>query len=157
MHRARIRGNPPAGFLLRSNLSEIGCEFAHPSAQFDGWCASPQGRQAAFPFVLVVLLVESSLQAGMARCQQLVSSLGHGGQASHTSSGASWSADLASRQSWLSRSKLVPRRAGSAASQREVTRTREQLRQGSSSGHSMSQERPNEKGVDELEKSFAFG
>mmetsp|Transcript_11775 Transcript_11775/g.32670 ORF Transcript_11775/g.32670 Transcript_11775/m.32670 type:complete len:230 (-) Transcript_11775:1469-2158(-) len=38
-----------------------------------------------------------------------------------------------------------------------VTRTQEQLRKGSSSGHSMSQERPREEGVDELEKCFAFG
>ena len=83
MERAPIRGNPHGlgTFLRRAGLPSS-LQPVRPPLRCDGWCPTPQDRQATFPLFSVELRAESSLQAGMAKCWQLDASLAHDGQAS---------------------------------------------------------------------------
>ena len=67
-----------AGCLLRCNRLWVRLRVCHLSAG-----ARFQDRQAAFPLFSLELITETSLQAGMTRCYQVVSSLAHDGQATH--------------------------------------------------------------------------
>ena len=71
---------PRARIRVKSTLS-LAASLHSP---LDWWSPSSQDRQVAFsPFSMELLGETTSLQAGMTRWQQLVSSLDHDGQATH--------------------------------------------------------------------------